>query len=538
MGKSSFLIWAFLLSAFFAFSQESHYVVYFKDKDNSQYSIENPEAFLSPKAIQRKAKYNIPIDQYDLPVSRHYVNALIDNEVNVMFTSRWFNAALVEIEQDNLPVIQNLSFVDSIHYVAPMEELANSGRTGRSQVNASRGNKKNTYANLLQNRMMGIKEMHEEGYTGDDILIAVFDSGFDLVDESSFYDHIFKESKILFTRDFVGNSDNVFQYDSHGSKALSTIAAFKADEYSGVAYDADFVLCVTEDVESEFKIEEYNWLLAAELADSLGVDIISSSLAYTTFDDPDMDYTYKDLDGKTTIITKAANIAARKGMIVVTSAGNDGNKTWKYLNAPADADSVLAIGAVTPSLERSSFSSYGPTADGRIKPDLCALGSGVSVVFGENIGSSSGTSFSTPLVAGLAAGFWQANRDLSSFEVMEILKSTASNKSTPDTLIGYGVPNFSEANNVNELPEGTFIVYPNPTDGSRAIKLKSEGFLEIGNVSIKFANFKGIVMKSIGIQVFSDSEELEIDISDLVPGYYLAEFVSKNKSKVVKLVVR
>lgn len=541
MGKNSFLVLGFCFFCFSAFADGHKYVVFFKDKANSSYSINEPEEFLSERSVSRKEKFNIPVTEEDIPVNHNYLSQLKTFDLEVLFSSRWLNAALVEANEEVVDEVNDLDFVRSVDFVAPEEEK--NGRRNRHRVQpATRGVSTSLSSggvNFNQNRMLGVNEMHKKGYTGEGLLIAIFDSGFLTVDESSFFSHVYENDGIRFTRDFVNGSGNVFQYDTHGTRSLSTMAAQNEGEYTGIAYDADFVLCVTEDVSREYKIEEYYWLLAAELADSLGADIISSSLAYSTFDDASMNYEYEDMDGNTTVITKAAEMAARRGIIVVTSAGNDGNKPWRYINAPADGDSVLAIGAVDMSLSRASFSSFGPTADGRIKPDLCALGSQVKVVTGENIFSANGTSFSTPLVGGLAAGLWQAFPDLSSFELVELLKSTASNSADPDTVTGYGVPNFIDAFNKAydvDNTEETFIVYPNPVDGSK-ILVASSGFLDIGKVKVNFADFKGASVKKMEIQVYNKSETLEIDVSDLRQGYYLTKFTAGDKEKIVKLIV-
>ncbi len=533
MGRNSFLLLLLLLTTSTLFAEENIYFVRFKDKANSTYNVNNPQAFLSQRAIDRKSQFNIPIINEDLPVNSQYIETLKSNyAIDVLFPSKWLNGLLVKAEMEESLKLLGETFVVSVEQVAIGTQIPSSEKSSGSNTAG--------ITNSLQNRMIGIPDMHARGYTGKGMLIAIFDSGFSHVDNSTYYKHVFSNDQIVFTRDFVGKSDNVYQYDIHGSRAFSTFAAYKEDVYEGPAYDADFVLCVTENIASEYRVEEYNWLIAAELADSLGVDIISSSLAYTDFDHPGMSYTYSDLDGKTTVITRAAKIAAKKGMVVVVSAGNDGNKAWKYINAPSDADSILSVGSVNLDMTRSSFSSFGPTADGRIKPDLCALGKDVVTVTGENLATPDGTSFSAPQVSGLVAGFWQAFPELTAQEVIEILKATASNKDAPDTLIGYGVPNFTAAYNkaadVSETTEETFVVYPNPVDGTKVL-VASSGFLDIGKVNISFIDFKGAFIKSMEMQVFSKNETLEIDVSDLRQGYYLAEFNVHNKSKIVKLVV-
>ncbi|RZK60988.1 MAG: T9SS type A sorting domain-containing protein, partial [Hymenobacter sp.] len=268
----------------------------------------------------------------------------------------------------------------------------------------------------------------------------------------------------------------VYLRDSHGTNTLSTMGANQTGLFIGTAPKATYRLCITEDAPTESPIEEANWLVAAEYADSCGVDVISSSLGYTTFDNTALSHTYADLNGKTTLITQAATIAARVGMLVVNSAGNDGAATWHYIGAPADADSIISAGAVTAALVRSSFSSYGPTADGRIKPDLAALGTSAAVISATGASvRSSGTSFSCPILAGMAAGFWQANPTLTVQQVISFLKRSGSQALNPDNSLGYGIPNFATAYNLANptaplaaLQATTLAalqVYPNPSPG-------------------------------------------------------------------------
>jgi subtilisin family serine protease len=311
--------------------------------------------------------------------------------------------------------------------------------------------------------------------------------------------------------------------------------------YSGTAPEANIVFCVTEDVGGEYRIEEYNWLFAAEYADSIGADIISSSVGYSYFNDESMDYTYEDFDGKTTVITRAATLAASKGILVINSIGNEGNNSWTYLNAPADADSILSVGSVTYDGIKSNFSSFGPTSDGRIKPEVSALGSWARVVYGSEITYANGTSFSTPMVAGLAAGFWQAFPDFTNMEVIEYLKMTASQANNPDTLIGFGIPNFMSAYNQARINEGEienkFVVYPNPVTNRRIVYLYSESIEQIATANLAFYDLKGGQISSQEIPLESKKEMLEIDVSFLSPGTYILNYIAGSEKQKIKLVV-
>ena len=544
MGKSKFLTTLLMVAlAFPALGNVNRYIIIFKDKMGSSYSIYKPEEFLSSRAIERRNKQNIDISESDLPISDVYLDALKNiDEIDVYFTSKWMNGVLVEMDEAWEEELKLLPFVDIIAFVAPGSKLIPSPGNGRiAKVKEPTSDSSAEYETHAQNELIGVDAMHEAGFHGEGMLIAVFDSGFDFVDESSYFSHIFNDNKIVGTRDFVRGSSNVFQYDSHGSKVLSCISAYNEGEYSGTAPESNLVLCVTEDVGSEYRIEEYNWLFAAEYADSIGVNVINSSVGYSYFDDDRMDYTYEDFDGKTTIITRAATIAASKGMLVVNSNGNEGNSTWKYLNAPADADSILSIGSVTYDLERSTFSSFGPTSDDRIKPDISALGTWVRIVYKDEITYANGTSFSAPMVAGLAAGFWQAYPELTNIEVIQYLKMTASQSDAPDTLIGYGLPNFVRAFNKVKINEGDiidkFVIFPNPVTNRRIIYFYMDSLTEESTSELSFYDLKGAFIQSLEVEAKSEFDPIEVDVSFLKPGSYILNYVCGQEIKKSKLVV-
>ncbi len=527
-----------------ALGSVNRYVVFFKDKNGSAYSIDRPGEFLSGRALQRRSNQNIDITDNDLPVSDGYLSALeLLHEVNVYFPTKWMNGVLVEMDESMVDDVSSLSFVRDVTYVARGSKLnglnINGGRKSHKQKEA--GAHASDKESQAQNAFIDVDAMHNAGYRGDGILLAIFDSGYEFVEGSPYFSHIFSDNKVKGTKDFVKGSSNVFQYDSHGSKVLSCISAFNAGEYSGTAPEVDLALCVTEDITSEYMIEEYNWLFAAEYADSLGVDIINSSVGYSYFDDDRMDYTYEDMDGKTAIISRAATLAASKGMLVVSSAGNEGNTTWKYLNAPADADSVLSVGASTYDMERSSFSSFGPTSDGRIKPDIAALGSSVKVVHKNGVTLANGTSFSAPMVAGLAAGFWQAFPGLTNMDVIQYLKITASQANTPDTLLGFGIPNFMKAYNKAKSNETNvdhkFVVFPNPVTNKRVIYFYTDTLTDKTATNLNFYDLKGSFIGTKKMKVKNAVEPVEVDVSFLRPGSYILTYDDGVEMKKSKLVV-
>ena len=374
--------------------QENRYVVHFTDKINSPFSVDNPEQYLGPRSIQRRLKQEIPITEKNLPPNTSYLNGLESIGVQVFYTSRWFNAVLIQNDPQLLTEIENLPFVDQVELVA-------SGARLNSRINQTSSvwtvNSTAEVQELLQNEMLGITEMHLQDYKCQEMLIGVLDVGFNGVDTISAFNHVFANDRLLSVYDFVTDSDDIYRYTDHSTQVFSCLAALKDDEITGTSPEAEFLLFVTEDVSEESRIEEYNWLFATEMADSIGVDIINSSVGYNTdFSDPAMNYVIDDMDGNTTVIARAANMAAQRGILLVASAGNEGNNSWQIIVSPADSENVLSIGNIRENGLLSSSSSRGPTADNRIKPDLVALGSGTVVVKGSGeVSTSSGTSFSS-----------------------------------------------------------------------------------------------------------------------------------------------
>ena len=527
-------------------AQSNKYVVYFSDKAGSSYSIDQPEAFLSPRSIERRQKQGIPIKETDLPVTKSYVQGVEETGANVIYTSKWFNAALFEGTAEQVKTIEALPFTTTIEYVRPGAQ-GNRNRGGRLGGHSfshqhTEAIPLDELANQAQNEMLGIPKMHEQGIHGEGVLIAVLDGGFRGVDAAPFFKHLFENEQYIDGYDFVGNSTNVFRYGQHGTEALSCIVAYEPGKLEAAAYGADVMLYVTEDGSSEYRIEEYNWLFAAERADSVGAHIISTSLGYTTFDDDSMNYSYDHLDGKTTVITKAANMATAVGILCVASAGNEGAYSWKYVSAPADAPDILSVGAVTLTQDRVSFSSIGPTADGRIKPEVSALG--LQTVVGDangNITTANGTSFSAPLVTGLVAGFWQVYPQLTNLEVVEKIKASGTNSIAPNNEIGFGVPDFSRASETvldteEETPlNNDFEVYPNPI---------MEGKLFIAPHQPHHGNLVIVILQNstgqtVATQTFNNytgTEPLSLDISTLSPGVYILQIFSPMLTDTVKLI--
>ncbi|MBF9253654.1 S8 family serine peptidase [Pontibacter sp. 172403-2] len=438
---------------------EQKHLVYFTDKKETPFSIDQPQAFLSAKAIARRQRQHIPVMTRDLPVDPAYVDAMKQQGIEVWYTSRWFNAAVVQCSDEQLAQLQALPFVKSTYtlnkiaqpHQAQVQRQAAERLPLAVQVPAPASVKAYGPA-YHQANMLGALDLHMAGFRGQGMTIAVLDAGFPGVNTIAAFSHLFGNEQLKGTFDFVLKEENVFGANAHGTSVLSTMAAYAPGTMLGTAYEANYLLLRTEDAATEHPIEEINWLLAAEYADSAGTDVINSSLGYTTFDAPSESYTYADMDGNTTLISRAADIAAATGILVVVSAGNDGDKDWHYISAPADADSVLAVGAVDSLGLRAPFSSFGPTPDGRIKPDVVALGQNAYVLSSAgHLGQSSGTSFAGPIMAGFAACLWQATPGKTSYEMIQLLHRLGSNASSPDDSTGYGIPNYTRL--VTALPE-------------------------------------------------------------------------------------
>lgn len=437
------------------------YWIYFKDKGANKQ--QDPSRFLSPRALERRAKRGISLAQNDLPVDATYCQELESVGVVIRHRSRWFNAVSAVIEPWQADQVRNLPFVKNVQPIRRYKlDLG---------VTSTSTHKVQTYAPgyaVGQIAQIGLDFLHNKGFNGKGILIAIMDSGFDGIDQNPGMSHLFDRGAIKVTKDFVEGDDNVYDEHNHGASVFSILAGFKENEYIGSAPGADYLLLRTEDVLSETNQEEDNWVAAAEFADSMGADIFSTSLGYSDMDSGSVSYLPSDMDGNTAIITRAADLAASKGILVVNSAGNNGN----IVTAPADGDSVLAVGAVDEEGVLASFSSGGPTADNRIKPELCAVGSGTYYLRDNgDVSAGSGTSFSAPLMSGLAASLWQSAPDLTNMELMEILKKSGDRANNPDNEYGYGIPNARTAfemthgqawNDQLYLNEFGVGAYPNP----------------------------------------------------------------------------
>ncbi|HSI89836.1 MAG TPA: S8 family serine peptidase, partial [Adhaeribacter sp.] len=491
-------------------------------------------------ALARRARQQIAITGRDLPVNPAYVTNLKSNGATVLYTSKWFNGAVVLCDSARLQQLMGLPFVKSTFTLnrykpasAPHEK--DPVTSAQQRTTASR---KDYGISFKQADMIGATAMHDAGFRGEGMTIAVFDSGFPGVNQLQPFAHLYQNNQIKGTFDFVDRDNSVYEKNSHGTMTFSTMGAYQLGTFIGTAYKANYYLFITEDVNSEHPIEEVNWLLAAEYADSAGVDVINSSLGYSTFDQPSQNYTYADMNGRNAISTRAADFAAATGMLVVTSAGNEGQFGWRFITAPADADSVLTVGAVDSLGNKAGFSSFGPTSDGRIKPNLVAQGQRSAVVFPTGmIATSNGTSFSSPILCGMAAGFWQANPNLTNLEVISILQQSASRANNPDNNIGYGIPNFLTAQQIVKGPEpGKGISYfPNPLGrGPFTIRFDNKAFA--GEVKIEIYDRLGrLVEKETHFKV--TGEDLEVlPVGAVSAGLYFMNVSWSDQNKTFRLI--
>ncbi|MBO5616700.1 MAG: S8 family serine peptidase [Prevotella sp.] len=432
------------------------YRVTLRDKQNSPYSLNHPTRFLSKRSVERRRKQGLPLDSTDLPVTPKYVRQIESMKTMVLGTSRWNNTVLAQMRDTSelrrlrlLPCVKDCRLVwqapDSIQPTALKTKYEEDFNAWDSIYSTPYGRADAQIKSLNGNRL------HDINCMGEGMIIAVLDGGFKNVDKIPAFSRV----DIKGTRDFIyPASPSVFYELDHGTKVLSTMTIQRPYYYIGTAPKASYWLLRCEDGQSEQEVEEDYWAIAAEFADSAGCDLINSSLGYNNFDKGSESHKLWQLDGHSTFISHSASFVAKKGMILVNSAGNSGMGPWKKLTFPADADDCLTVGAVTDMLTNAPFSSVGPTQDGRVKPDIVAIGSPATIVTGRgSIAQDMGTSFAAPIICGLTACLWQALPEKTALEVMELIRQSGNNKEHPDNVFGYGLPNFWRAYMVGRMKE-------------------------------------------------------------------------------------
>ena len=444
----SFLAIALLATGASAQQDTLKYRISLKDKAATEYSLKKPEKYLSAKAIERRRKQNLPIDSTDLPVCRKYIDEIRKQGVKIVVTGKWDNFVTVSCNDTTL-----IDRIAALPFVLSTEKVWISPGAGKPSMATERDSVLNQptihpdsiYGRAItQIQMSNGDKLHEAGFKGQGMTIAVIDAGFHNVDKITAMQNI----RILGTKDFVNQQADIFAESSHGMSVLSCIGMNRPDIMTGTAPEASFWLLRSEDEYSEHLVEQDYWSAAVEFADSVGVDVINTSLGYYSFDDKSKNYKYRDLDGRHALMSRQASHIADKGMILVCSAGNSGAGSWKKITPPGDADNVLTVGAIDKRAVLATFSSVGNTADHRVKPDVVAVGVGSDVIRTDgNQGRANGTSFSSPIMCGMVTCLWQACPTLTAKEVIELVRRSGDRAGFPDNIYGYGVPVMWKAYN-------------------------------------------------------------------------------------------
>jgi serine protease AprX len=481
-----FILFLFVYTT--AFSQIEDAWVYFKDKPNSETYLSNPLAMLTQRALDRRTAQNIALDISDVPISESYIDQItFSTGITVKAKSKWLNCLHIRGSQANINALKLLFFVAKVDFadetlnssnnrisekqtnkfngrIAEKNEINSVSKVAQTKTNYNYGNS----ANQIQ--MLNGHLLHQLNYTGTGKIIAVLDSGFPGVNTAQPFERLRTNNQILGGYNYVGKSSNFYVGDSHGTWVLSFMGGYKDGQLVGTAPDANYYLFITEDVASENPVEESNWVEAAEEADRLGVDIITSSLGYFGYDNVNYSHTYVTMTGNMAFASRGANIAFNKGMVVLASAGNEGLKKEKHIGVPAEAMNVIAVGSVNKDETYTDISSIGPSYDKRVKPDVMAQGRNpyYSDTLGNITNAESGTSFSCPITAGMIACLWQALPTKTNQQIKQLIIQSADKYSSPTIYLGYGIPDFnlalSNALSTTTYSESDCIMYPNPTN--------------------------------------------------------------------------
>jgi serine protease AprX len=561
--RSLFLIILFLAQR--VYSQEYKYLIHFTDKNNNGFSLSNPVAFLSNKSIERRTNQNIKIDSTDLPVTGTYIDSLSKlSSLRILNKSRWFNQVLISLSDTTvLQQITQFGFVKSFEPVnnnlrkkiaGKISGIQTINQSSTSIFTADRTSESfgsdtiNYGASQGQIYIHNGQYLHYKGYHGEGMTIALLDDGFNNYLTNPAFDSIRNENRILGTYDFVNLKFSVNEEDQHGADCFSIIAANLPGTFVGSATAASYWLFKTEDITSETPVEEENWVAAAEFADSAGVYLISTSLGYGYFDDSIYNLDYAKRNGHTSLVSRAANLAVAKGMIVTASAGNSGGLTdeQKYILCPADGDSVYAVGSVDINGVIAISSSWGPNSSGQIKPDGVSVGEGAFFVAPDgNVNSGSGTSFSNPNLAGLIACLWQAFPEFASYDILKAVRLSSNLYSSPNNRYGYGLPDFEKAYTIlqdkkmaayNHLLGNDWIrVFPVPFQQSFNLLIKPS---ISGTANLQLLDVSGKIIMKRFIPISADQLQLtEFEISQpLSTGIYFIRYIDPKERRTLKLI--
>lgn len=455
--KKRYFVLLFCWISVLAANAQTRYIVRFRNKGGTSFSLNNPSLYLSARAVDRRTRYAIPVDSTDLPVTQRYIDSVrLAGNVTVLNVSKWLNQVSIQTtDAGALLKINSFPFVLSVSPIAARLTDANE-RSQKSttaalysvsqQPNKATANRYNYGRSFNQVRIHNGEFLHNIGLQGQGLVIGMLDAGFFQHNTLRAFDSVNANRQVLGTYDFVSRETNVADDNAHGMQCFSVIAANIPGTFVGTAPKAAFYLFRSEDAATEYPVEEHNWVCAAERLDSAGGDVISSSLGYTTFDNPVYNHSYADMNGNTTMITTGADLAAKKGLLVISAAGNEGNSGWRYISAPADGDSVLAVGAVRADSVVAGFSSYGPSSDGQVKPDVASVGAGTIIQYTDNtVGPANGTSFACPNIAGLAACLWQGFPEMNNIKILNALRQAGHTAAAPNDRTGYGIPDMRKA---------------------------------------------------------------------------------------------
>ncbi len=539
-------IFLLLVSSFFGFSQEDAWV-YFKDKPNSATDLANPLTILSQRALDRRTAQGIALDDKDAPIYQSYIDEITASTgITVKAKSKWLNCLHIRGSVDDITALKLLSSVLKVDFAD--KTLNNTANKTAAKLKFKPINKTTETAVTFnygissnQIQMLNGHLLHQLNYTGAGKIIAVLDAGFPGVDTAQPFERLRINNQILGGYDYVNKSSNYYSGNNHGTYVLSSMGGYVDGQLVGTAPDAKYYLFITEDAVSavpysENPVEESNWVEATEEADRVGVDIISTSLGYFGYDNPNYSHTYSDMTGNLAFASQGANIAFDKGIIVVASAGNEGEEIEPHVGIPAEAKNVIAVGAVQADETYALFSSIGPSYDDRVKPDVMAQGQ--TVVLSDpagNLVTANGTSFSCPITSGMVACLWQALPGKTNAQIKQLITQSADNFNPivkSRTQYGYGIPDFNLALanglSVDSFSENDFIVYPNPTNDSISVTLP-EG-LESRTIVIYNVLGQKVLEKIISNQLPT------ISLKSLNSGTYFYKIESNNFSKSGKII--
>lgn len=522
----------------FTTSGQNRYIISFHDKGTEVNDYKNAGQVIGQKSWERRLHSGIPFDYYDLPVAPSYKELLLKNGVRIIRSSKWLNAVLVETELNPTDIQQLSSKIADVRPAGKLTTGADKFRLEKTGGQEPSLQNKGTVINYgqatTQNKLLGIDCLHDRGFTGKGITIAFLDCGFTGLDTISYFDSLITNNRVKGTWDFWGNTPQTFYKANHGTSCASIVLANKQGNYVGMAPGANAIFAITDDLVTETPQDEFNYAAALEWADSLGADVISASISYKDFDDPQYDHPYSVMDGRTTFVTRACQVAAAKGLLIVNGAGNSG-----YICAPCDADSILCVGGTNSIRAYDQISSYGPSYDRRVKPDVGAMTLGVYAVNqagNREFLSYGGTSSATPQIAGLAVCLKQSHPQATNIQVIQAIRRSAHRYANPDSLTGYGVPDACKADSIlsatldvaqPELSPASFRIFPNPASDIMYLEA-TRPMSKINIMSVVGRKLRS--GKASGIAA-------AVDVRDLSPGIYLVQTIyADGTSKAIRFI--